>query len=481
MNICHILEPELEFCAGRHVDVRFGITNYGPFDRDKASPAQMIRVGIVGNAAGVEGVARWLAKCAAGIAAKPSRQPNLFPRFPGYGEDSPFKSQLVLEARTQRTIKNADIAELAKVTDTDRLVEEAVGLVMSEVRYVAEQTPAEVIVCALPRELLEVLAGPELPADSESDDDNSPVSRLDFRCLLKARAMEFGKPIQIILPATYGAGGGKKRRRSRRKSKALQDEATRAWNFFLALYYKRGGIPWRLMRSAAALTTCYVGVAFYRSRDEERIETSVAQVFDERGDGYIIRGGSAISEKDDRTPHLSEADARQILLDALNLYRQEHKTFPARVVVHKTSRFTDAERQGCLGAIKELRIDQADLIACGRSFARLFRAGAYPPLRGTFWSLDDRCHVLYTRGSVDFFGTYPGLYVPLPLKLELDTVEQGPGFLATETLALTKMNWNSTQFDHAEPITLEAARRVGSILRNLTRDEPIQARYSFYM
>lgn len=481
MNISHLLEPELEFCAGSHVDVRFGITNYGPFDRDKASPAQTIRVGIVGNAAGVEGAVNWLERCTAGIAAKRSRQPNLFPRFPGYGPESPFRSQLVTDSRTQRTIKNADIADLARITDGDRLVEESVGLVLSEVRYIARETPADVIICAVPREFLDLLAGPELPPDSDPEDDGPPISKLDFRCLLKARAMEFGKPIQLVLPATYGAGGGKRRRRARTRAKVLQDEATRAWNFFVALYYKRGGIPWRLTRSTTALTTCYVGIAFYRSRDEERVETSVAQVFDERGDGYIVRGGLAITDKDDRVPHLSESDARQILIDALKLYRQEHKTFPARVVVHKTSRFTLPERQGCLAAAKELRIDEADLIACGRSFARLFRAGAYPPLRGTLWSLDDRHHVLYTRGSVDFFGTYPGLYVPLPLALELDSVEQGPELLAREALALTKMNWNSTQFDHAEPITLEAAKRVGSILKHLTRDEPIQARYSFYM
>jgi hypothetical protein len=481
MNLRFIDEPELDFASGAHIDPRFGITNYGPFDRDQPSPAQTIRVGIVGASEGIEGVAQWLEKCAAGIPAKHSRQPNLFPQFPGFGDDSPFKSRLVLESREQRTISNADVADLSRIADADRLVEEGVGLVLSGVRYLAKETSAEVIVCAIPRQLLDLLADREQPQDGSSVDDSPSGAKRNFRSLLKARAMEFDRPIQLVLPATYGARASRRRRSSRGRTRALQDEATRAWNFFIALYYKRRGIPWRLPRSFADLTTCYVGIAFYRSLDEERLETSVAQVFDERGAGFIVRGGAATFEKDDRTPHLSGEDMTQMLMGAIGKYREEHKAYPARVVIHKTSRYSDAERLGCLEAMKQMRIDQADLLSFRRSFARLFRTGAYPPLRGTLWSLDDSLHVLYTRGSVDFFQTYPGLYVPLPLELELDTVEQGPELLARETLALTKMNWNSTQFDHAEPITLEAASRVGSILKHLTEGDPIQERYSFYM
>ena len=55
--------------------------------------------------------------------------------------------------------------------------------------------------------------------------------------------------------------------------------------------------------------------------------------------------------------------------------------------------------------------------------------------------------MLYTKGSVDFFSAYPGLYVPKPLGFRCDRVAETPAFLAKEILALTKMNWNNTQFD----------------------------------
>jgi len=483
MKTSYIREPELEFCDGRHVDVRFGIMNYGPFDRDQPSPAKTIRLGVVGNAESTEAVAHWLEHCAGGIARKDSRQPNLFPRFPGFGEDSPFGSTLLLEPRAQRSIRNSDILQLSKIADHDRLVEESVGLMLSEVRFIAKETNAEVLICAVPGEMLDLLRDSDVEAGG-SDTQEGPhpeTHRLDFRSVLKARAMKYGKPIQIILPATYGARAKRKRKRPRQQMRILQDEATRAWNFFVALYYKRGGIPWRLPRDVAALTTCYVGIAFYRAVDDERLDTAVAQVFDERGHGLVVRGGAAVIDKEDRTPHLPAADARHIILTALRLYREEHKAYPARIVVHKSSGFTQDEREACIAAAGEIGVENINLLCCRRSLTRLFRRGAYPPLRGTVLHVEQNRHILYSKGSVDFFETYPGMYVPLPLEIEVDTSEDAPNMLIRETLALTKMNWNSTQFDHSEPIPLIAAHQVGEILKNLSGDESVEPRYSFYM
>jgi hypothetical protein len=50
-----------------------------------------------------------------------------------------------------------------------------------------------------------------------------------------------------------GTRGGEKRQ--------VQDPATRAWNFHTALYYKAGGIPWRLIRDADS-ETCFIGASF---------------------------------------------------------------------------------------------------------------------------------------------------------------------------------------------------------------------------
>ena len=65
----------------------------------------------------------------------------------------------------------------------------------------------------------------------------------------------------------------------------MQDEATRAWNLHTALYYKGQRDPWRLLRHAIDLQTCFVGVSFYRRAEGERLLTSVAQVLNERRQG----------------------------------------------------------------------------------------------------------------------------------------------------------------------------------------------------
>ena len=89
--------------------------------------------------------------------------------------------------------------------------------------------------------------------------------------------------------------------------------------------------------------------------------------------------------------------------------------------------------------------------------------------------------MLYLKGSVNFYRTWPGLYVPRPLRMRLEAVQEPPRALAMDILALSKQNWNATNFDGGWPITVRAAQRVGSILKHLDDKDPIQARYSYYM
>lgn len=222
-------------------------------------------------------------------------------------------------------------------------------------------------------------------------------------------------------------------------------------------------------------------MGFYRTLDKERLFASVAQVFNERGNGVVVRGEAAVYEKEDRQVHLDEDGAYALLCRALEEYRSEHKTIPARIVVHKTSSHGAAEIDGFRRAASEHRIEYCELLALSKSFIRLFRNAEYPPLRGTFASLDDRSHILYTRGSVEFYATYPGMYMPRTLRMECDRIEHTPRFLAEEILALTKMNWNDTQFDGGMPITIRAARQVGNILKYSGPNDSVPSQYSFYM
>ena len=104
MKIDFIEEPELEFGAGRHIDVRFGLMNYGPLDvREDLAPTQ-IEVGIAGTRDDIQRTVEWLERCRSEIAPQKSSHPNLAPGFPGFRPDTGFYSTLLLDQTLQREI-----------------------------------------------------------------------------------------------------------------------------------------------------------------------------------------------------------------------------------------------------------------------------------------------------------------------------------------------------------------------------------------
>jgi len=443
MKIEFLPEPKLEFGVDRHIDIRFGLMNFGPIDYAHQLAPKEIRLGIVGTNESVEGVQNWLSRCKKEIPAKESKQPNLFPKFPGFRLDSGFQSTIIMDDRLQRPISQKLFEEQAGNKDINQMVIKSVDLFLSELSYLANNTNANVLMCAVPQILLNVTQnlGEQI---GEMGEEEQSGDKLNFHHLLKAKAMVLKIPIQLIVPSTYDETKRKKRQRKGTfaEYRKPQDEATRAWNLHTALYYKARGVPWRLVRDAADFTTCYIGISFYQTLDGSSLLSSIAEVFNERGEGVVVRGGPAKLSKEDRQVHLEHHDAMQLLDTAIARYKQEHKNFPARVVIHKTSTFSSNEKNGFLQATRDHHIEMVDLVSITQSSTRLFRIGSYPPLRGTFLSLDDTRHILYTRGSVDFFSTYPGMYIPRPLLFRCEYTEQTPRFIAQEILALTKMNWN---------------------------------------
>jgi hypothetical protein len=484
VKLSFLEEPELEFGrGGRHVDMRFGISTHGPLDGGADSAPRSIRLGLVGTQETTEGLRHWLDKCASGIAAKISPLPNLFPSFPGFGTNSCFQSELVLADINVRTVSRSTVEDIAKRASTgdNAVVGESVSLLFSELEQICEKGSVDVIVVALPLELVNLESEEDEELASELGLEEPSMSGLDLRNWLKAKAMGLGKPIQLVLPPTYDPSKKRKLKTKNKEAGPLQDEATRAWNFHTALYYKAGGTPWRIVRDPNILSACHIGISFYRTLEQSQLMTSMAQVYNERGEGVIVRGAAVRITKDDPQPHLSAEDAYALLTRALDQYRREHKTLPARVALHKTSSYSSAELDGFKRAVREQKVDSLDLLVVSRGFTRLFRDGKYPPLRGTFLELDERNHILYTKGSVDFYSTFPGMYVPRTLKFFCVENEQTPLFLANELLALTKLNWNNTQFDGAARVTIRVARRVGDVLKYVPEGKTVQPRYSFYM
>lgn len=481
MKASYFDEPELEFGnKGRQIDVRFGLTHFGPLDAGTTA-RQGIRVGVVGDNYSNDLFHTFVGTARNGIEAKQSTLPTLYPAFKGFGENGAF-CDFLTGPSWARAIAQSDIDRLAQMEPVSLMVEQAVERYAEEARDLVTKS-VDVVVCIISPQLLkriDIQQGERKGPRSRRPKGSVAEKRIYFHDLLKARSMSIGRPIQVCRPGTLG-GDVQRYRKDGTANNDIQDSATLAWNFFTALYYKAGGVPWRLIRESSSFDTCYVGISFYEARDGETLQTSVAHVFNERGEGIVVRGGPARISRDDRTPHLDKDDAAGLLKRSLAIYRREHRNLPARLVVHKTSYFTTDEMAGLKEAAEEERIDSVDLVSIRKSMSRFYRKGSYPPLRGTCIELDGHESLLYTNGSVDFYRCYPGLYVPRPLSLTWDSIQQAPRALCREVLALSKMNWNTTVFANSDPITIGAARVVGDIMRHIGDDEPVQESYAYYM
>jgi hypothetical protein len=476
-------EPLLEFAGGgRHIDPRHGVWHYGPADIKDPTP-RIVKAAIIGPQESIDGLQAWLDRCRLGIGAMPDTHlTHLYVPFPGFDVTHGFRSIINFTPRLTRAIPKRQLDALNGL-HPKKAVAKAVDIYDTELAALHDEPSCDVVIVCRPDSLNDAAMSKAPRSPDGLEVDGSPKNGrdffvADFHALLKARSLRYKQPIQIIRRNTWDPTF---KDPHTGRIGANQDEATRAWNLHTALYYKNGGVPWRLPREPSDLTSCYIGIAFHKTADAN-LHTSVAQIYNQRGDGIIVRGGPATISKEDRQPHLSEDDARDLLETALQRYRTEHRHAPARVVIHKASNYTAAETAGFNQAASTERLDALELLWLTSSDQlRLYRKGQQPPLRGTFVSIDDNRHLLYTTGAVPFYTTYPGHYVPQPLGIRTVRTESSPEFLAAEILALTKMNWNQTRLDGRIPITLRTARTVGSILRHHGSDAPVSSRYAHYM
>lgn len=220
---------------------------------------------------------------------------------------------------------------------------------------------------------------------------------LNFRRAIKAEAMKWGVPIQLL-----------KRKTAAGKGKDLQDKATRAWNFCTAQYYKAGGIPWR--PTMLDKDVCYVGISFYVAQDvgdQLTMRSSIAQAFDYLGQGLILRGDPFRwnQKTQGMSPHLTKEGASQLIQRTLNEYMKVTGVPPHRVVIHKSSEFwgsTHGEYNELDGFYEGIEAVfprcESDLVALRQTGIHLFREGNYPALRGTYFAIEDTEHFLYTMG-----------------------------------------------------------------------------------
>lgn len=456
-------EPKLCFGGGgEHVDPKIGIARFGPksFKPNKQHPST-VRVGFIGSADTIDAAHTWIEQTSAGVAGDEKH-----PEFPGYRSDRGFFSNVSFDDHWRAQLTASEIDEILTARPARTRFELLLELLESKLSLLAskDQTP-EYVVISLPDSLYR-----RCRVVDYRDRELGDVHR-DLRRAFKAMAMKYRIPTQILRQSTIDG------RDKDHPSKI-------AWNFFAGLYFKAGGFAWGPVGLQSG--TCYIGVGFYRSlgSNASSMQTSLVQAFDEHGNGLVLRGHDFTwdaKKEGTRSPHLKEEQAFELVQLVLNRYQEEMGQTPQRVVVHKTSRYWPEERSGFKLGLKD-RIGKYDLVALSRqSTIRLLTASQYPPLRGTYFSVED-IDYLYTTGFVAELGQFHGMHVPAPIQLA-DHVGQDTAreTLLKEILILTKMNSNSSRLGGLFPITLRFSQLVGDIMREIPPDREPLTNFKFYM
>jgi hypothetical protein len=353
-------------------------------------------------------------------------------------------------------------------------------IVAEEVKALAAlDSPPDVVLCAMSQSLEELCRTGIAEYDREHADlDELPLGDIEepsddtsrsFRRGLKAECMDV-LPTQLIWHKTLV------------RIRGVQDLPTIAWNLTTALMYKAKVIPWRLADIVEG--SCYVGLSFYHE-DEARspfLRTSIAQAFTDRGEGFVLRGDTVEWDerrKREKAPHLTGEQARGILSRVLEVYEKQVGMKPRKVVLHKTSRFTDDERSGFEGILTTDTTHYALMTVTRRGIFCL-RPGYKAVLRGTAVDFGGKKGLVYTTGYAPFLRCYSGFRIPQPLEISENWGSLTFRECAEDILRLTKLDWNTSAFCIHEPITLAFSRRVGDILKLAGAREPA-LQYRYYM
>lgn len=495
LELTDLPTPFLEFGGpGEFRYPRLGLKKAGPFDiRFGGAHLNRVKIGLVGPSQILERASEWFEKNQ-GYLDSEEDDPIQYPVFPGF--ERVYQAEMVLDNRWNVDL-GEEFGELRKALaidhDEKRRFQKVLDVYAEGVEQLAglEVTRPDVVVCCLPPEVLEKCwsisnelseEGKEvaqslrekrekgqliLPfGNQEVEETEEDLLRRDFRRALKARAMHARMPIQIGTNNLFLDLAGN------------QGPAERAWNSTVALYYKAGGIPWRLKQKGPE--TCFAGITFHHLETTERhvVRSSIAQAFSSEGEGFALRGETIPwSEEQGRNVHLTENQAFHLGGYILEEYRARTGGSPARIVLHKTSAFSEGEQSGFEQAFQDIPI--LELLHIKSTEFRLVRSGSYPPKRGLMCEVNSDSTYLFTTGFIGDIETYPGPHIPAPLQLkspmQVDLLRA-----AEDILGLTRMNWNTTGIRGGYPVTLAFARKVGGIMAEYGEEKPPSS-FRYYM
>jgi hypothetical protein len=97
------------------------------------------------------------------------------------------------------------------------------------------------------------------------------------------------------------------------------------------------------------------------------------------------------------------------------------------------------------------------------------------------WPVTDRRAFLWGSGFKLRLGTYDGKETPLPLRIEVQHGDADIRQVASDILALTKLNYNACRLGDARPVTVGYSMQVGEILVSNPTITDRRSQFKFYI
>lgn len=497
--IKRITEPSLCFRYEQEMtDPRDGLSLFGPPDTDLSSHPRGIIYGVIGTSKGIKAFAEFSdALTKAQFIFPEPKNKRLWLAYPGF--EAAFHCRWPEAPAASHEIDTEILSTLSHHKEPSKRAYDVVNTYLEGIKVLKKRDEAfNVFICVVPDEVwlncrsqsqVSHGIGANISAKERKHRITGQTSFLDnydpeqyrlstdFRRQIKARAMEYDVPIQIVRESTLALT-----KEDESTNRGLTPLSDRAWNLSTTLYYKAGGKPWKLTTAREGVS--YVGLAFRRADPKISCRTAVcaAQMFIDSGDGIVFLGEyGQYWSPDNKQFHLNGNAAKNLLSGVINTYQELDGRPLKEIFLHSRSDINREEYEGYLKACPKGVKLVGIRVKTDRFGLRLYREGRRPVLRGTFIKLNQKTGFLWASGFKPQIGTYDGWEVPAPLRIDIQHGEGCIEQIAQDILGLTKLNYNACKLGDSQPVTVGFSDAVGEILVSNPDIKHRKHQFKFYI
>lgn len=489
LELKHLHEPFLLFNYNQKAtDPRDGLTLFGPYNKNRINN---FTIGIIGTENGIRRMKKWISKFLCPIF--PVKKDCARPFYPGF--EAVFGVTINLNSTVELKINEEKLEEYYRYTDSNIRVAHMVDLYINRIiesEKNDDRPPVNLWFVVIPDniyltgrikskgvgEAIKIGIRDKFSRENAGlfDDIDPEYARLKecykyenhFHNQLKLKLLKHGILTQIIRESTIAYKEDEFLNKSRLPKRDLSImETDIAWNIAASVYYKIGGLPWKL--GSIRKNVCYIGIVF---KIDERNKNSkyaccAAQMFLDSGDGMVFKGAvGPWYNTETEEYHLTKEAANDLLSKAISSFKNTNDNLPEEIFIHGRTQFDEEEWSGFCEAVENFDIKLIGVTIKDEKTFKLYRDKNFPILRGSYYIKNRTQAFLWTKGFIPRLQQPLGMETPNPLTIK---VTQGKGVVPIEVicrdvLALTKLNYNSCKFCDGMPVTLKFANVIGEIL-----------------